>query len=97
MPWCATCERWWGPAALGPGGACPACGRTVTAGGDDGAGPASGPDVAAGPDGGGPGAPISELRPVAGAPWHFKLLLVALALYLGFRFWQMIAWVIGRL
>lgn len=31
------------------------------------------------------------------APWHFKLLMVAVALYLGFRAFQGIEWVIGRL
>lgn len=31
-----------------------------------------------------------------GAPWHFKLLLVALVLYLGFRAWQGIVWVAER-
>jgi hypothetical protein len=34
---------------------------------------------------------------VAGAPWHFKLLLAALALYLGFRLWQAIAWLVAHL
>jgi hypothetical protein len=28
------------------------------------------------------------------APWHFKLLLVAVVLYLGWRLIQMISWVI---
>ncbi|GAC1312993.1 MAG: hypothetical protein NVSMB12_04020 [Acidimicrobiales bacterium] len=28
------------------------------------------------------------------APWHFKLLLVALILYLGFRAYQGVFWVI---
>jgi hypothetical protein len=25
-------------------------------------------------------------------PWHFKLMLVALVIYLGFRAWQGVAW-----
>jgi len=29
-----------------------------------------------------------------GAPWHFKLLLVAVVLYLGWRLVQMIGWVV---
>ena len=33
----------------------------------------------------------------AKAPWHFKLLLLALVLYLGFRGWQGIAWLADRL
>lgn len=31
------------------------------------------------------------------APWHFKLLMVAVALYLGFRAYQGAEWLIGRL
>ena len=31
-----------------------------------------------------------------GVPWHFKLLLVALVLYLGFRAWQGVAWLLSR-
>ena len=30
-------------------------------------------------------------------PWHFKLLLVALAIYLLFRLWQGVAWLAHRL
>jgi hypothetical protein len=29
-------------------------------------------------------------------PWHFKLLLASVALYLGWRAWQGIEWVLGR-
>ena len=29
-------------------------------------------------------------------PWHFKLLLAALVLYLGFRAWQGLAWLAHR-
>lgn len=31
------------------------------------------------------------------APWHFKLLLVAVILYLGFRLWQAVVWLFQRL
>ena len=31
------------------------------------------------------------------APWHFKLLMVALVAYLGFRAYQGLAWVVVRL
>ena len=31
------------------------------------------------------------------APWHFKLLLVALAIYLSWRAWQGVTWVIHRM
>ncbi|HET7488340.1 MAG TPA: hypothetical protein VFJ85_10455 [Acidimicrobiales bacterium] len=45
----------------------------------------------------------AEAEPASGeeeeaphAPWHFKLLLVATVLYLGFRAVQGIVWLIGR-
>jgi len=31
------------------------------------------------------------------APWHFKLLVVATVIYLGWRAWQGLAWVIQKL
>jgi hypothetical protein len=36
------------------------------------------------------------LAPPTPTPWHFKLLLVALVLYLGFRAWQGIEWLVHR-
>jgi hypothetical protein len=30
------------------------------------------------------------------APWHFKLLVVAVVLYLGWRAVQLVEWVVGR-
>lgn len=38
-----------------------------------------------------------EDRPVPKAPWHFKLLLVSIVVYLGFRAWQGIEWLVGRM
>ena len=32
----------------------------------------------------------------AKAPWHFKLLVVAAAVYLGWRAWQGVVWLINR-
>ena len=31
------------------------------------------------------------------APWHFKLLVVAVAVYLGWRLWQLTAWLVHKL
>jgi predicted RNA-binding Zn-ribbon protein involved in translation (DUF1610 family) len=42
-------------------------------------------DAASGPD--------DALDPV---PWHFKLLLAAVALYLGYRAFQGIEWLVGQ-
>jgi len=41
-----------------------------------------------------PDAPPDELPPL---PWHFKALAGALALYLGYRAFQGIEWLVGRL
>ena len=38
----------------------------------------------------------SSVEPPAKTPWHFKLLMVAVALYLGFRAFQGVEWVIDR-
>ncbi|HEX5946416.1 MAG TPA: hypothetical protein VFY82_09070 [Acidimicrobiales bacterium] len=35
-----------------------------------------------------------EAEELPKAPWHFKLLLVAVVIYLGWRLVQMIGWVI---
>ena len=37
------------------------------------------------------------IAPPAKAPWHFKLLMAAVALYLGFRAVQGVDWVLERL
>lgn len=39
----------------------------------------------------------AELEPPRGAPWHFKLLIAATALYLGWRLLQGVVWVAGKL
>lgn len=33
----------------------------------------------------------------ASVPWHFKLLVAATVLYLAWRAWQGVAWIVGRL
>jgi uncharacterized paraquat-inducible protein A len=33
----------------------------------------------------------------AKSPWHFKLLVVAMVIYLGYRLIQGIAWVVGKI
>ncbi len=40
------------------------------------------------------GATVEEY--VSSTPWHFKLLVGAVALYLGFRVIQMVGWLIQR-
>ena len=78
MPWCEDCAKYWTPSAMNDDGTCPTCGRTVEAQ----KATAKNIDVkrlAAGEAEG------EEAR----APWHFKLLMVLLALYLGWRVVQL--------
>lgn len=48
--------------------------------------------VGAGGVGGG-GESVEDVK----APWHFKLLIVAVVLYLGWRFVQLLGWVVQQL
>ena len=80
MPWCATCDEYLAPPRVGTDGTCPKCGTTVDAGGAR--PPAAQPDAARGDD------PIDPL------PWHFKLLLGAVAVYLGYRAFQGVEWLV---
>jgi hypothetical protein len=81
MPWCDACSRFWNPNSVPPDGACPNCGRPL------------------------PEAPAErvrvDLKELAGeqarTPWHFKLLVVAVVAYLGWRAWELVAWVIDQL
>jgi hypothetical protein len=85
MPFCEQCSRYWAPSAMTAAGACPTCGRNLggpTAGSGQGISsriPANSGKIdikrlAAG-----------ESEEPVSAPWHFKLLVVGLALYLGWR------------
>ena len=81
MPWCEDCAHYFAPSAMNEDGTCPSCGRVLEA-------PkpritARNLDLkklAAGADG-----DVDDVK----APWHFKLLMVLLALYLGWRLVQL--------
>ena len=106
MPWCETCAKFWTPSSMTPDGACPACGRMLAA---TPVATSAAPDVASeepGDDVKAPGPPLTlrDLRQMAAgpdgdgddvkAPWHFKLMLVALAIYLGYRAVQLVILVV---
>lgn len=83
MPFCEDCARYWAPTAMTPSGACPTCGRLLEAKTAD--GPLlSGSNANSGK---------VDLRALASsggdddaaAPWHFKLLVFGLVVYLGWR------------
>ncbi len=95
MPWCPACDRFLSPASVLTDGSCPRCGRAVDPGhahAPDAPGvpkPPAGDDVAADSANG------TEEEPLDPIPWHFKLLLGAVALYLGYRAFQGIEWLAG--
>lgn len=96
MPYCEDCEKYWTPSSVNADGTCRRCGAQLDApdpdeavGDDDVAAAAIGaPSVDAGAD--------TDDAEVDGAddadekvPWHFKLMIVALVVYLGWRFVQL--------
>ncbi|MDE0653110.1 MAG: hypothetical protein OXI26_05620 [bacterium] len=74
MPWCGPCQRYFTPAALKTGGACPVCGEATEQA-----------DLA---PGAGERAEVSEAE--ARAPWHFWLVVVATVVYVGWRIVQLV-------
>ncbi len=99
MPWCPACERFWSPSTVQADGTCPECGRTVEAGHARPATTTSDPEQPS--DRGRRTANRSERdqqeEPLPPLPWHFKALAGAIALYLGFRAFQGIDWLIRHL
>lgn len=71
MPWCEPCSRYFAPSAVSAQGRCPVCERAIEM-----------------PNRATSDAPsLRELQRLSGekAPWHFKLLMFTLVLYLGWR------------
>jgi hypothetical protein len=95
VPWCETCDRFLSPSTVQTDGTCPSCGRTVDAGRAH-APTAHTPGThtlgtqESGADGPGD---EEDLPPI---PWHLKLLAAAVAVYLGYRAFQGIEWLVGR-
>jgi hypothetical protein len=85
VPWCATCDRFLSPPTVRADGTCPTCGRTVDAG-----------HAHATPSTTGKATDATEERRTS-LPWHLWLLAAAVAVYLGFRAWQGIEWIIQQL
>jgi len=100
MPWCEHCAKFWTPSSMNADGSCPTCGRVLPPPTP----PAEGVDGGEGAAEGTPGveqqamtAKDVNLREMAGkeakAPWHFKVLMLLLAIYLGWRLVQLIQWI----
>jgi hypothetical protein len=81
MPWCEECAKYWTPSAMNEDGTCPSCGRVVEAQ------QATAKNINVKKLAQGDDSDEAE----AGAPWHFKLLMVLLALYLVWRIIQLFA------
>ena len=74
MPWCDDCAKFWTPTSMGTDGTCPKCGRALGAGGRIDPKKMKVRDL---------------VDDDAKAPWHFKLLVALVALYLGWRIVQL--------
>jgi hypothetical protein len=92
VPWCKTCDRFLNPPTVNPDGSCPHCGQFVEPGHAHEAAEYRGevdPAEAAAQE-------WDRDADKTGLPWHLKLILLALALYLGWRAYEALAWTIGR-
>ncbi len=88
MPWCEDCAKYWAPSAMGEEGECPTCGRVLEAPTPKGRVTAKSLDLKSLAAGETADAADEE---TARAPWHFKLLVVLLCIYLAWRFVQIFA------
>jgi len=91
VPWCDDCAKFWNPASMRADGSCPTCGRKLAA-------PAVPPIAGAGGHDERLTANTVDVRALAGddakVPWHFKLLVVGLCIYLGWRLVQLVVWAV---
>ncbi len=77
MPWCEECARYLTPNSVRADGACPTCGEVVQAS-----------DVATDhAERAGSVDPLADEK----APWHFKLMVVLVIAYLGWRIVDLVA------
>lgn len=102
MPWCDACDRFLSPNTVHDDGTCPSCGTKVTGTASlrrAKRGHGSSADAMAvraeratsaeaEATSGAHAADATEADAQPKTPWHFKVLLVALVLYLGFRLVQ---------
>ena len=80
MPWCEPCSRFYNPNSLRADGSCPSCGRKLAAG--------DGSDTSAA------ATKTSTTASRTKVPWHFWLLIAAVAIYLGWRALQGVGWLV---
>lgn len=85
MPWCTECDRFLSPSTVRTDGTCPTCGRHVDEGEVATSTRAAPTEPAVEPD----------EEPLPPVPWHLKLLILAVVVYLAFRAYQGIGWLLG--
>jgi len=73
MPWCDPCQKYWAPSSLNDDGTCPRCGTDPDP-----------PELATSRSAGDVDVDVDEK-----APWHFKVMVGALIVYLVYRFGTM--------
>ena len=86
MPWCEDCSDYHAPSAMNADGTCPTCGRPLDEPRQPQRVTAKNLDLkrlAAGE-----GADDDDIDD-EGAPWHFKLLMVLMVLYLAWRIFDL--------
>lgn len=88
MPWCNECDRFLSPSTVLADGTCPTCGRAIDPGRAHAPGQVSStpPRIV----------DAQEIEEPPIVPWHFKLLVGAIAVYLGYRFLQIAEWLWHR-
>jgi hypothetical protein len=91
VPWCDDCSKFWNAPDLNSADACPSCGRVIAGTPPR---PAVAPTLAGGPATPAheePGLPGTTTK-AKGAPWHFKLLVVGVTVYMIYRIYWLIEW-----
>jgi hypothetical protein len=87
VPWCDSCSRYYNPNTVNADGTCPSCGEPLPVPRHERREAAAAERRAA----------TDEEEKGRGVPWHFWILVVALVIYLGYRFFQGIVWVVHKL
>lgn len=81
MPWCEDCSKYHAPSAINADGTCPTCGRPIEEPTQPERVTAKNINLKRLAAGGADGDDEDD----EGAPWHFKLLMVLMVLYLAWR------------
>ncbi len=92
MPWCDDCDRFLNPNSVNDDGSCPTCGTQLASAKKirrARSGVGSHPDALA--------AATPDEDANLPTPWHFKVLVVSVVIYLGWRLVQGILWISHKL